>query len=45
MIEITAVYVQIYDKVLLVDLVRKKRFPVGKTKLVWEASLRCNAFC
>ena len=21
------------------------RFPVGKTELVWEASLRCHTFC
>ena len=44
MIEIMQ-YMCKYDKVFLLDLIRKKRFPVGKTKLVWEASLRCNTFC
>ena len=42
MIEITVIYVQIYYNVFLVYLIRKERFPVEKTKLVWEASLRCH---
>ena len=35
----------IYDKVSLVYLIRKEKFPVGKTKLVWQASLRRHTFC
>ena len=37
--------IEIYDDVFLVYLIRKERFPVGKTKLVWETSLRCHTFC
>ena len=44
MIEITAIYVLIYDNVFLVYLKRKERFPVGKTKLAWEVLLRCHTF-
>ena len=44
MIEITSIYVYIYDNVSLVYLTRKERFPVGKTELVW-ASFRCHTFC
>ena len=44
MIKITAIYVQIYDNVFLVYLIRKERFPAGKTKLVREVSFRCHTF-
>ena len=30
---------------LFPGLSNKERFPVGKTKWVWEASLRCHTFC
>ena len=45
MIEITGIYVYIYDNFFLVYLIRKERFSAGKSKLVWEASLTYHAFC
>ena len=44
MTEITAIYIEIYDNVFLVYLIRKEKFPVRETKLVCEASLRFFLF-
>ena len=54
MIEITAKYVELCRILsqnflslskIYVTVIMKERFPAGKTKLVWEASIRCHTFC
>ena len=48
-LKIAAIYVYIFNDAFLskiyITVIRKKRFPAGKIKIVWEASLRCHIFC